>query len=329
MSRIRKFLIRSAIVVLILGLAAVAYIFFFLQSTEAPVTKGQVEFHVPYKHEPLGDELTLDIYHPTSSTELEQYPVLMYVHGGAWITGSKLTVNNNRFNEAFNVLREAGYFVISPDYTLADNDETPFPDCIQDIYAAVRWVEENADAYHFDLSRFGFLGESAGAHLAMMTTFSTPQEFDLSYTAPEVRFLIDIYGPTDLSALYYSDNTDSINELISRLPTALAERLDLSRLLIGFKPEEQPEIADSIMRYLSPTTYIDKEDIPLLIIHGTADQIVPVEQSYILATLLDSLKYPYEAHYFPGINHAFQGATDSQKTNIQELIIQFAQEKNQ
>lgn len=309
----------AAIVVVGLGI----WIAVFFHKTDAPITHGEIEFHVPYKHNPFEGDLELDIYHPTNDQVQTKYPVLMYIHGGAWIAGSKLTVNNNRFNTAFNRLRAEGYFIISPDYTLAKNGETPFPDCIEDTFAALRWVEENADTYQFDLDRLGLLGESAGAHLAMMMTYSEPKDFGKSFEKPNIQYLIDVYGPSNFSALYHAATTDSINALINRLPASLAERLDLSRLLVGFDPKEQPKKAEGVMQNLSPTTYIDKEKVPTLIIHGKADQIVPVEQSYLLAGLFDSLEIPYEAHYFEGVNHAFQDATEEQKQTIQQLIIDF------
>jgi acetyl esterase/lipase len=295
-----------------------SWMIYYLHQTDAPATHGEVDYHISYK-----EGLTLDVYHPTNEARQDVYPVLMYVHGGAWISGSKLTVNNNRFNGAFNQLRAAGYYIISPDYTLAQNGQTPFPDCIQDVFDAIQWADDNADIFKFDMNQLGLLGESAGGHLAMMTTFSEPSDFGLSHDKQPIQYLVDVYGPSNLHALYHAATTDSINALINRLPATLAERLDLSRLLVGFDPKDQPTKAEEIMHNLSPITYLDSENIPTLIIHGTNDQVVPIEQSYLLTSIYDSLSIPYEAHYFKGVNHAFQGATAIQKDSIQDLIVNF------
>ncbi len=324
MKRIRsgaiKLIVGSVITVALIG----TWFFIYLIKTDAPALHGQVEYHVPYK-----DDMTLDIYYPTVEDMNGPYPVLMFVHGGAWISGTKGSVNNNRFNEAFNQLREAGYYIVSPDYTLAENGKTPFPDCVQDIFEAVQWVVTNTDRYQMDLENFGILGESAGGHLAMMVTFSDPEDFDLSLSRQQLDFLISVYAPCDLGALYHAPTTDSINALISRLPASLAERLDLSRLLVGFDPESQPARAEQVMRARSPITYMENAQVPVLVIHGVDDQVVPVDQSHILVSKLESLGSRYEAHYFEGVNHAFQDATQAQKDSIQNLIIDFVLKQNQ
>lgn len=319
-SKKKKFIKYGLLAVLILPIVIFTI---FIYKTNAPLKNGEVEFHIPYKQATLENELTLDIYHPTSEQKLEKYPVLMYIHGGGWISGNKLTVNNNRFNGAINRLREAGYFVISPNYTLAEHGKTPFPNCIEDIFDALQWVEKHTDTYKFDLSRLGLLGESAGGHLAMMVSFSSPEEFGLNYNKTKIQYLIDVYGPSDLNELYNSEITDTMNAMIEKMPTYLANRLDPSRLLLGFNPEEKPIKTEKMMREFSPINYLDSEKIPTLIIHGKADQVVPVEQSYQLTKRFDSLGVEYEAHYFPGVNHAFYEATEEQKSQIQNLIVEF------
>lgn len=308
---------------LVVSVLPIIFFIVFLFKTDAPLTNGEVEFHIPYKQAAGENKLTLDIYYPTSQHKHGKQPVLLYIHGGAWITGSKLSVNNNRFNGAFNKLREAGYFVLSPNYTLSEHGLSPFPNCIEDIFEALHWVEKHATEYNFDMSNFGLLGESAGGHLAMMVAFSNPEDFGLNFKKPDINYLIDVYSPSDLNELYNSEIADSINAMIENLPNYLAERLDPSRLLLGFNPKAQPIKTKKMMHDFSPINYLDSENIPTLIIHGEADQVVPVDQSYLLTKLYDSLRIGYEAHYFPGVNHAFYGASEKQKAEIQNLIFKF------
>lgn len=318
MKILKKTLKRLLIFLSVAVLFFTAYITYFLHKNDAPVTNGKVEFHIPYS-----SSQTLDIYYPTIENDLKPAPVLMYIHGGAWIAGSKLTVNNNRFNQAFNALRAQGYFIVSPDYTLAKDGQTPFPDCIQDVFEATQWVSDNADKYNWDMNQFGLLGESAGAHLAMMVAFGDASDFGLENAGPQIDYLIDVYGPSDLNALYNASSTDSINAMIRKLPAVIADRFDLSKMLVGFDPRTHPDSARSLMEKLSPLTYLDREKIPTLVIHGKKDQIVPIDQSLSLTKKMDSLGISYSAHYFEGVNHAFQGATQAQKDSIQSLIVNF------
>ncbi|MEI9917436.1 MAG: alpha/beta hydrolase [Bacteroidota bacterium] len=128
----------------------------FLLKNNAPVISGNVEYAIEYK-----TGLKLDLYRPTQNI-FDESPVLFYVHGGAWIAGSKSGINFNRFNGAINELRDKGYTIICPDYTLAGNGKSVFPQCILDIYDAIDWTKKNASAYSLDVTNLGILGESAG-----------------------------------------------------------------------------------------------------------------------------------------------------------------------
>ena len=318
MKKVKKKLLSIILILSLIIISGVTWLLIYLHQTDAPATIGKVSYHIPYHK-----DLTLDIYHPTLSNSKQPAPVLMYIHGGAWIAGSKLTVNNNRFNGAFNALRNQGYFIISPDYTLARNGKSPFPMCIEDIFYAIDWMKLHAIEYNWDMNQLVLLGESAGGHLAMMTAFSNPEDFGLHLEKQPIHALIDVYGPSDLVNLYHANTTDSINELINRLPASLAEQLDLAKLLVGFQPSENQHAADSIMEHLSPINYLTNEAPPMLLIHGKADQIVPVDQSYELQKRLDSLAIPNEAYYYDQVNHGFFEATNSQKQDIQKRIIEF------
>ncbi len=293
-----------------------AYIIYFFVTSDAPAIHGMVKYHIPYN-----EKQTLDVYFPTQPAETN--PVLLFIHGGGWIAGSKLSVNNNRFNQVFNELREQGFFVVSPDYTLAENGLSPFPDCILDTYAAVQWVKDHSDEYGWDMNQFGLMGESAGGHLALMAGYADATLFDSELPSIPPKYVVDVYGPTQLDSLYHASTTDSIKAFIKRLPASLAEQLDPARLLVGFDPESHPKAAEALFNIYSPINYLDSLAPPTLIIHGEADQVVPLSQSLLLAGRLDSLGINNPQHYMPGTNHAFQDATDEQKAEMQQIIVEF------
>lgn len=77
------------------------------------------------------------------------------------------------------------------------------------------------------------------------------------------------------------------------------------------------------MRKYSPILYVDSGAPPTLLIHGDADQIVPVEQSLALDRRLEDLGVEHELHVLPGVNHAFAGASAKQRSDIQGWIVSF------
>ncbi|MGH3242029.1 MAG: alpha/beta hydrolase [Spirillospora sp.] len=107
---------------------------------------------------PDGD-LTAEIYQPRRPGP---HPVLMYVHGGGWYTGSPAM--DRRYCAS---IAAEGVLVVSPGYALAP--EHPFPRGLEDCVYATRWAVKNAAAYDGDAARMAIAGSSAGANLAAGT----------------------------------------------------------------------------------------------------------------------------------------------------------------
>lgn len=255
---------------------------------------------------------------------MDRSPVLVFIHGGAWIAGRKESINVNRFNQSINRLRNEGYVIITPNYTLAKIGHSPFPQCIIDIYQALEWIKSHAEEYQLDLNNLGVFGESAGAHLAMMIAYGQPSDFGLSHSITPINYVVDIYGPSHLENLHHFQTTDSVKSLLYKLPEKLRSQLDISELVIGVDPKKHPEQANQIMATYSPINYLSSTAPPTLIIHGDADIVVPIYQSELLIKSLDSLKVEKEFHFLTGeINHAFIGASDAQKDSIQKWTADF------
>jgi triacylglycerol lipase len=98
------------------------------------------------------------IYTPHSGDG--QLPCIFHIHGGGYVRGSASELSPVHCKLAL----EANCAIVSVDYRLAP--ETRFPGAIEDCYAALRWVFDNAHEIGIDVSRIGVMGESAGGGLA-------------------------------------------------------------------------------------------------------------------------------------------------------------------
>lgn len=103
---------------------------------------------------------TLDVYYPENTSR--KLPVIFDIHGGGWLYGNK------ELNKNFCMhLAKEGFTVININYRLLQ--EARFPAPLQDVFAALNWLEKRCDDYFADLDNFFIAGDSAGGHLASLT----------------------------------------------------------------------------------------------------------------------------------------------------------------
>jgi acetyl esterase/lipase len=200
-------------------------------------------------------ELKLDLAMPKEGEG--PFPAIVCLHGGGWIAGER-----QQMRGTIEVLARRGYVAISPDYRLAPRDR--FPAQIEDCKAAVRWLRANAKKYHVNSERIGAFGFSAGAHLAcLLGVTRKPDGLEgkggNAEQSSAVQAIVSFFGPTDFTQPVWNKD--------------VRER-HLTPLLGGTSEEK----AD-VYRRASPLTYADKDAPPFLFVHGTADALVPIQQS--------------------------------------------------
>ena len=121
----------------------------------------------------------LDVYRPKTEAEadgsLKKLPVIISVHGGAWVYGDK-----DKYQFYCMRLAQRGFAVINFSYRLAP--EVKFPASVEDTEAVFQWACDNAETYGFDTSNFFAVGDSAGGHLlSLYTDAITNKEYRKNY----------------------------------------------------------------------------------------------------------------------------------------------------
>lgn len=235
---------------------------------DVPVPPGVVEVTgVPYAHiEGREQPLQLDLYYPENIGE--PVPALLFIHGGGWRAGKRSDYKYYTVRYA-----QQGYVVATISYRFTQ--EAPFPACVEDAKCAVRWIRANAERLRVDPNRIAAIGGSAGGYLSMMTGY-TPEVEEWNRTgghegmSSAVAAVVNLYGPTDLTA-----------------PIAQGSGLVSSFLNAAYA--EKPDL----YRKASPIAHVDPSDPPTLTIHGTLDDIVPVEQADLLVEKFQALDMPY------------------------------------
>jgi acetyl esterase/lipase len=239
---------------------------------------------VPYANK--SEAQKLDIYLPDDSDG--PFPVIVAIHGGAWMFGNKADDFNRFFLEGL----KYGYAVACIDYRLSG--EAHFPSQIHDCRTAVRYLRTNAAAHHLKGFQIGAWGASAGGHLAaLLGTAAHARELDdPSMRSARTRFSSKVQAVVTWYAP--SENFLAMDEQLSKSgmgsPDHSAEDSPESRLL-GRKIVDVP----ALVKFASPMTYIRPKVPPFLIQHGRKDSIVPVEQSINFAAQIEKIAGPGRA----------------------------------
>lgn len=127
------------------------------------LARAEVLRDVPYGGKNSNPLQALDLYLPEKKAA-KPWPVFVLVHGGGWSAGDK---SNSRFVEPkVSWLNDAGYLAVSINYRLAP--ATKHPGQVEDVCAAIAWIQRKIGALGGDPQRIYLLGHSAGAHLAAL-----------------------------------------------------------------------------------------------------------------------------------------------------------------
>ncbi len=228
--------------------------------------------------------LTLDLYLP--GEEAENVPLMVWIHGGAWMRGTKKAFIQ-RNNRLVTSLLSEGYAVASIRYRLSG--EAIFPAQIQDCNDAINFLWDNSDTYSIDRDRIGAMGRSAGGHLAALVTTSNShniEDFFSGVSEPkfEIKVLIDFFGPYDLMAMRGPGHDED------DAPEAL---------FLGGSPLKIPDVAIKA----SPSSYVSSDTPPTILLHGIEDTTVPSTQSELFRSDLDSVEVINEIHLVEGARH--------------------------
>lgn len=255
---------------------------------------------------------TLDVYLPKKKAK--KYPVVVHIYGSAWFSNSSKGMAD--INTICAALLDAGYAVVCPNHR--SSGDAKYPAQINDIKAVVRWIRGNAKKYNFDTNFIGTSGFSSGAHLASLCAASNgvkvaklgKAEYDIEGQVGNnlkesslVNACCEWSGPIDLMNM----DCDGVEKK-------------------GFKPEDAvmgfayPGHEDAY-QLLSPCYFLNDKTVPMMIFHGSEDNVVPCCQGEELyAKLKDAKAKNCEFTKVQGGGHGFNMYT---KENLAKMVKHF------
>jgi acetyl esterase/lipase len=228
-------------------------------------------------------------------------PVLLFVPGGAWVHGSRLLQGYALMSH----LAEMGWVCLSIDYRVAPNHR--WPQHITDVKTAIAWARANVDKFGGDRDFVALAGTSAGGHLAALAGL-TANDPELQDDLPEgsdtsVAAVVGIYGRYDWE---------------DRSTVERARFVDfLEHVVVKRKIDRHPEI----FRKASPIARTHADAPPFLVIHGSGDTVIPVQQARDFVEKLRSASRALVGYVeLPGAGHGFD-MTDGARTGSMATAI--------
>jgi acetyl esterase/lipase len=226
-----------------------------------------------------GDQtLACDLYIPPERPT--NAPGLLLVHGGGWRRGERVQMR------AFGIqLALQGFVCVSSSYRLVP--ASPWPAQIHDVNAALRYMRAQAGELGIDPAKLASVGASAGAHLVLLA----------AGTADRAEFQGDGGHPGVSSAVAATVGIFA--------PTVLAPRgQKVSGAVPGSAVLEDKDDEDTA-RLASPLTHVSASYPPTLLLHGTADRVVPPSASMRMYEALVEAKVPAELHMVAEQPHGY------------------------
>ncbi|WP_158227280.1 alpha/beta fold hydrolase [Pseudomonas syringae] len=233
--------------------------------------------------------MTLDLYLPPKPDAVR--PLIVYVHGGGWSAGhSRVSGAFEDFPAVLANFAAQGYVVASVNYRLSGT--AIYPAALDDLRAAMQWLQAHHEQYAIDVNRVALWGGSAGAQLAALAALDCSPQANIQKAG--------IKNPMCATVLVSWFGLFDFADVLGRPDFAAIDQAARQFLGCPGKPCPTQRVRDA-----SPISHF--ADLPTLLIHGTADRVVPWQQSQQMASALERQQGQVELLLLPDVGHSFVG----------------------
>lgn len=239
--------------------------------------------------------LQADLFIPQTTKKL---PAVIFVTGGGFVSANRARQLQLRMH-----LAENNFVVASINYRTAPNARFPQP--IEDVKSAIRFFKAHAEKFSIDAEKIFVIGDSAGGYLAAFAAVTNGDKIfnvgDNLNMSSEISAAVDLYGISDLAKV-----ASDFPEDIQRLYTSAGS---VASLLVnglpGFGGVDGGILAHPLAaERANPINYVNKNSAPMLLMHGTADDVVSPAQTDLLFQALKSCGVEAERYIIPNAGHS-------------------------
>ena len=233
-----------------------------------PINVFQAGYNVLYGTDTI--QQTLDYYLPTNR-DAENTPVVILLHGGAWIQGDKSDFSIIPLDTLFT---SYGIALVNMNYRLDKKYAYPAP--LDDIAAVMELIRQKAVEWRINPNRICLAGRSAGAQLAMLYAYSRNADH-------RIKAVLECCGPTNFTDNTVVDSSLGVNVTV----------------WLGNYTQHQQLWHDT-----SPIYYMSGA-VPTVILQGLADPLVLPKQAFMLQDSLAAHNMPCKFVGWPNSGHGW------------------------
>jgi len=236
-------------------------------------TEFYEEFDISYGDD---ENQTFDLYLPANRSS--ETKTIILVHGGGWTSGDKTEMDPVK---ALLIQEFPDVAIANINYRLADSENKPFPMQTDDISTVVKYLKTYETKFSIS-DELGFIGTSAGGHLALLWAYSLD-------TLQKTNMVCSIVGPTNLTDENYTTAAEENEELKAFLN------------LFGEEPTEE------YLELASPLHQVTANAPATILFYGGQDPLVPISQGADLNDELSKLNVTHEYTLYPDEGHGWDG----------------------
>ncbi len=256
-----------------------------------------------------GMALTMDVITPKENAKGIG---VIWVASGGWYSAHDMVLSDGP-NTAIGTLARRGYTVFG--VVMGSQPKFTIPELVEDLNRAARFIRAHAAEYGIDPDLIGVCGGSAGGHLSLMlATAGGPGKADakdpVDRESSRVQAAAAFFPPTDFLN-YGKDGENAVGRGVLkdfRAPFDFHRFVPIEGAFPGAGTFERITEEDEILkiaRDISPVNLVTADDPPVLLIHGDADKLVPIQQAEIFRKKMDEVKVPAEIVVRPGAGHGW------------------------
>jgi metallo-beta-lactamase class B len=265
-----------------LFLIIILCIVFPLLSAEAQETTLPANKRCSLKNVSYGPEIrhSMDVVLPKNRNG-KNTPVIIFIHGGAWIVGNKLF-----FHREMKQFAEKGFACVCINYRYVSNTKgIHHQEITSDILRSINFVRQHAQTWNISPDNIGLMGHSAGGHLSMIVAYALD-------TLHLIKAMVSWSGPT--------------NFLDPLQPSGQAEGQNILKMYTGTELKTAADTA--VWKSVSPYYRVKSNSVPTLLVQGELDNLVPAPMAMKMHNRLDSLGVKNDLLLLKNTGHIYVNA---------------------